>query len=65
MANTDTDKQAAQIRQAKYEGFIRHTNLTNDAATTEKKFARYVEQDRKREEKFKNLHKNILEGLKA
>lgn len=62
MANTDT---AALIRQAKYEGFIRHTRTKYDDDTTAKKFSRYVEQDKKREEKFTNLRTNILAGLKT
>lgn len=62
MTNKDT---AGLIRQAKYEGFIRHTSVTNDEATTAKKFSRYVEQDSKREKKFTDLRSSILEGLKA
>ena len=56
---------ADTIRQAKYEGFIRHTGAIHDEETTARKFSRYVEDDRKREEKFTNLRQNILEGLKG
>jgi len=53
------------IRQAKYEGFIRHTNVAHDEATTAAKFNSYVEADKKREAKFAGLRDSILEGLKA
>jgi hypothetical protein len=52
------------VRQAKYEGFIRHTSSMYDNDTTAKKFADYVEQDKARENKFVELRGNILEGLK-
>lgn len=52
------------IRQAKYEGFIRHTSAIHDDETTARKFSHYVEQDKKREDKFNNLRTAILEGLK-
>jgi hypothetical protein len=52
------------IRQAKYEGFIRHTSAIYDKNATSKKFADYIEQDRARENKFSELRSNILEGLK-
>jgi hypothetical protein len=51
------------IRQAKYEGFIRHTSAVYDDNTTSRKFADYVEQDKARENKFVELRGNILEGL--
>jgi hypothetical protein len=53
------------IRQAKYEGFIRHTSATYDKDTTGQKFADYVEKDKAREQKFVELRGNILEGLQA
>jgi hypothetical protein len=52
------------VRQAKYEGFIRHTSAMYDKDTTAQKFADYVEKDRARENKFVELRSNILEGLK-
>lgn len=52
------------VRQAKYEGFIRHTSAMYDKDATSKKFADYVEQDKARENKFVELRGNILEGLK-
>jgi hypothetical protein len=53
------------IRQAKYEGFIRHTSATHNEKDTSQKFAQYVEQDRIREQKFIDLRSNILQGLKS
>jgi hypothetical protein len=53
------------IRQAKYEGFIRHTSSIHDKDATSQKFADYVEKDKIRENKFVELRGNILEGLKA
>jgi hypothetical protein len=53
------------IRQAKYEGFIRHTSTLSDKKATEQKFALYVEKDKAREQKFVELRGNILEGLQA
>lgn len=53
------------IRQAKYEGFIRHTSAVYDDKTTSQKFATYVDQDRAREQKFVDLRSNILQGLKG
>lgn len=53
------------IRQAKYEGFIRHTRSIHDDAVTSKKFADYVEKDKIREQKFVDLRSNILQGLKG
>jgi hypothetical protein len=52
------------VRQAKYEGFIRHTAAMYDKNTTSQKFADYVEKDKSRENKFVELRGNILEGLK-
>ncbi len=63
MANTQDT--AAQIRQAKYEGFIRHTSAMHDEKTTSEKFSRYVDQDKKREDKYMGLRQSILDGLKA
>ncbi len=51
------------IRQAKYEGFIRHTSAMYDKDTTSQRFADYVEKDKAREQKFVELRGNILEGL--
>lgn len=62
MANTEITPDL--IRQAKYEGFIRHTSAVYDDKTTSQKFADYVEQDKAREQKFVDLRGNILEGLK-
>lgn len=53
------------IRQAKYEGFIRHTSSMYDKDTTAQKFADYVEKDKSRENKFVELRGNILEGLQS
>ena len=53
------------VRQAKYEGVIRHTAVMHDNNTTSQKFADYVEKDKARENKFSELRGNILEGLKA
>ncbi|MEN6624149.1 MAG: hypothetical protein ABFD50_21705 [Smithella sp.] len=53
------------IRQAKYEGFIRHTAAMYDEAKTSQKFADYVEKDKAREQKFVDLRANILDGLKG
>lgn len=64
MANNTQDP-AGLIRQAKYEGFIRHTSAMHDDKTTAEKFSKYVEQDRKRESKFMDLRQNILDGLKG
>jgi hypothetical protein len=64
MPNT-TEITPELIRQAKYEGFIRHTNAIHDEKTTSAKFAEYVKQDASREQKFVDLRKNILEGLKS
>jgi hypothetical protein len=64
MANNTQDT-ANLIRQAKYEGFIRHTSATNNDAKTAARFDKYAQQDRLREEKFVGLRNNILEGLKA
>jgi hypothetical protein len=62
MSNTQIT--ADLIRQAKYEGFIRHTSSVYDDKATSQKFADYVEQDKTREKKFVDLRGNILEGLK-
>lgn len=64
MANNEQDIQGL-IRQAKYEGFIRHTSVSNNDKATSEKFSKYVEQDRKRENKYMGLRENILAGLKA
>lgn len=61
MANTTITPDL--LRQAKYEGFIRHTAVTNDNKTAAAKFAHYVEKDKAREQKFIELRGNILEGL--
>jgi hypothetical protein len=53
------------VRQAKYEGFIRHTAAIHDEKDTSQKFADYVEKDKARENKFVELRGNILEGLKV
>lgn len=62
MNNTDP---AALIRQAKHEGFIRHTRSMYDDAKTTERFNKYAELDKRREDKFVYLRQNILEGLKA
>lgn len=62
MANTEITPDL--IRQAKYEGFIRHTSAIHDDKATSQKFADYVEKDKAREQKFVELRGNILEGLK-
>jgi hypothetical protein len=64
MENTSTTKIAELIRQAKYEGFIRHISVTCDEATTARKFASYVKQDKAREDKYTGLRQAILDGLK-
>jgi hypothetical protein len=61
---TNTEITPDLIRQAKYEGFIRHTSSVYDDKATSQKFADYVEQDNAREQKFVELRGNILEGLK-
>lgn len=63
MANNDITPDL--IRQAKYEGFIRHTSAMYDESTTSQKFADYVEKDKAREQKFVDLRSNILDGLKT
>lgn len=63
MANTEITPDL--IRQAKYEGFIRHTSAIYDDKATSQKFADYVEKDKAREQKFVELRGNILEGLKS
>lgn len=52
------------IRQAKYEGFIRHASTIHDEKATEQMFNSYVQQDAAREQKMVDLHKNIVDGLK-
>lgn len=63
MSNTEITPDL--IRQAKYEGFIRHTSAMYDKDTTAQKFADYVEKDNAREQKFVELRGNILEGLQG
>jgi hypothetical protein len=61
----DPKETADLIRQAKYEGFIRHTRSMYDDNQTSARFDKYAELDRRREEKFVNLRNSITEGLKA
>lgn len=63
MANTEITPEL--IRQAKYEGFIRHTSAMYDEKVTSQKFADYVEKDKAREQKFSDIRTNVLEGLKG
>ena len=52
------------IRNAKYAGFVRHTRVSFDEATTQRKFASYMKQDAAREASLLSLRQNILDGLK-